>query len=237
MLTLVLFLYFVCIADAWYCSGIHSVDACVSAQLVTGELVPLCLVDRELVRWLRKYLAQRACSLLRCLLSKADPDNPPESAQWASSKSPSSQSRKSSPVLLGNKMRQKGRKVIHEHAIVLLSTQQHTHTRTGTSDQALLTPAKMDISPGPHRRLVWFILCCVLLNSQGAHKQLGVDGSGFLLCSCVQILPQKLHAAPDLYRLTYPEIWWMGGYVLESDWFTVSGKSAKEPQLHNIGNK
>lgn len=116
-------------------------------------------------------------------------------------------------------------------------TTTHTHTRTGTSDQALLTPAKMDISPGPHRRLVWFILCCVLLNSQGAHKQLGVDGSGFLLCSCVQILPQKLHAAPDLYRLTYPEIWWMGGYVLESDWFTVSGKSAKEPQLHNIGNK
>lgn len=49
-----------------------------------------------------------------------------EHAQYGSSKSPSSQSRKSNPAQLGNNMWQTGRKVIHEHATLLLSTKLST---------------------------------------------------------------------------------------------------------------
>lgn len=165
-----------------------------------------------------------------------------ERAPQASSKSPSSQSRKSSPVLLGHKNeadRKEGNLWTRNTATVLRAKNTHTYAYTGTSNQSFPTPTKIGVFLTPHWHLVWFILCFALLNRQVDPKQLAVADSGFLhlhMCAetkkCAAVLQWQQRFTiwnSQKFGMRY-QIWWMGGYFLEPGWFILS--LAKFVQRH-----
>lgn len=134
--------WLLCVCVCVLCMCWHSSVQLKLTTVTFRDLVPLCPGSgnpKEFVPCLRKCLVRWVCSLLRCLLAEADPDNPPGSAlRKPLQRVPAPKAGSPALCRLDTKMKQTGRKVIYEHAILLLSLELKTHIHIHSHVQSVL---------------------------------------------------------------------------------------------------